>query len=308
MRRTLSLISLLALIAVAIGCSRAESDQSIRAAATLPPPSMGSAFAPLPTTATQAAIDRTAQSGQLVSSRPAAPPAAAPAPAPVAQAGPSCSDLTYDSQGAAVRATYCLPGGDARDLPAVVILPGCGGPPEFSEVGPALAGEGFATLYIDYFTQAGPPGGPMCQAGGPAQRAAFRTWLQSIGDGVTWLSGQPRVSPDRIGIFGYSLGAAVAMHAASWDPRYKAVVFLSGLLIEFLPPRPAALPPIAIFHGDADDAVPVAQAYQLRDMVAAEGRPHEFVVYPGNGHGWPGANWLDVYRRTVAFFRANLGG
>lgn len=223
-----------------------------------------------------------------------------------AQAGPGCQEITYPSTGATVRATYCEPAGGERNLPAVVVLPGCGGPPEFSEVAPAFAGEGFVALYIDYFTQTPPPGGKYCQAGGVPQRLAAPTWLQNIADGVTYLQGQPRVAPNRIGIFGYSLGAAVAARSASQDQRYRAVIFLSGVLIEFLRPNPAAMPPTYIFHGDVDDAANVSQAYALRDMLAAAGRPHEIRIYPGNGHGWPAPAWPDAYTRMVAFLRTQL--
>ena len=60
--------------------------------------------------------------------------------------------------------------------------------------------------------------------------------------------------------------------------------------------------PILIAHGADDDNVPVAQSIQLHDALTKLGRAHEFVVYPGEGHGLDlPANEADFLNRVGAF-------
>ncbi|MFB3825340.1 MAG: alpha/beta hydrolase [Bryobacteraceae bacterium] len=47
------------------------------------------------------------------------------------------------------------------------------------------------------------------------------------------------------------------------------------------------LPPILIYHGDADTLVPLEQSQRFRQRAAELGRVVELVVHPGGKHGWP---------------------
>ncbi|HNQ73705.1 MAG TPA: alpha/beta hydrolase [Verrucomicrobiota bacterium] len=61
------------------------------------------------------------------------------------------------------------------------------------------------------------------------------------------------------------------------------------------------LPPILIYHGDADTLTPLEQSEWFVAKTEAVGRPARLVVHPGGQHGWPGmitdlrrfADWFD---------------
>lgn len=63
------------------------------------------------------------------------------------------------------------------------------------------------------------------------------------------------------------------------------------------------LPPILIYHGDADTLVPLEQSQWFEAKVRAVGRPFTLVVHPGGAHGWytmlwdirAFADWFDNY-------------
>lgn len=63
------------------------------------------------------------------------------------------------------------------------------------------------------------------------------------------------------------------------------------------------LPPILIYHGDADTLVPLNQSERFVARVQEVGRPIKLVVHPGGKHGWltmlwdirTFADWFDTY-------------
>jgi dienelactone hydrolase len=62
--------------------------------------------------------------------------------------------------------------------------------------------------------------------------------------------------------------------------------------------------PLLIFHGGADQAVPVSQALDLAARLSEAKSPYELIVYNGDDHLVTG-NLEDRIRRTVAWFRAH---
>lgn len=66
--------------------------------------------------------------------------------------------------------------------------------------------------------------------------------------------------------------------------------------------------PLLLAYGERDERVPLAHGSQLRDALAAAGRPPEWVAYPGEGHGF--YEWehrQDHWRRIEAFLARHLG-
>lgn len=59
--------------------------------------------------------------------------------------------------------------------------------------------------------------------------------------------------------------------------------------------------PTLMLHGDADNIVPIDQAYLLRDKLQLSGVKNNLVVYPGQGHGWIGADLTDSFQQVVSF-------
>jgi carboxymethylenebutenolidase len=227
----------------------------------------------------------------------------------------TCREASYASGDATIRATLCVPTGEDEELPAVLVLHGCGGPSPAleAEVGRGLAEQGFVTLSVAYFGGTRAPGrvtGNWCALQDVSEAALLKAaaaWSRHLADGISVLQAQPRVGRDRIGVVGWSTGGAVALGTAVLDPRLRAAVVYAGALPEILRPRVGALPPVLILHGDADDEIDVAQAYALRDALTAAGRPHDLHVYPGGSHRfWNEREAADARARTTAFLRQQL--
>lgn len=52
--------------------------------------------------------------------------------------------------------------------------------------------------------------------------------VEDVTEAVTALRKDPQVDPDRIYVFGYSMGGMVGLHAAALDSRIKGVVSIAG--------------------------------------------------------------------------------
>jgi dipeptidyl aminopeptidase/acylaminoacyl peptidase len=65
--------------------------------------------------------------------------------------------------------------------------------------------------------------------------------------------------------------------------------------------------PIAVFQGEIDRVVPREQSDSIVASLRARGVPHEYHVYPGEGHGWRKSETIDHFYRTVeAFLRTHV--
>ena len=60
-------------------------------------------------------------------------------------------------------------------------------------------------------------------------------------------------------------------------------------------------PPTIALQGGADPLVPPSQTSRLIAALDAAGVINQLVYYPGEGHGWTGANMVDSFRKIVKF-------
>ena len=153
-----------------------------------------------------------------------------------------------------------------------------------------------------------------------------------------------RVPDGRIGVVGYSMGAAVSLLVAAREPRIRAVVADSPFAsmrdvvgfalarrriplhptlsivdsvnrlrygyalaaVEPLAAVPAIAPrPLLLIHGTDDTIIPIAHS---RELFEAAGEPKELWIVPGVGHC--GAYFADrrhYVARVVQFFERHLG-
>jgi dipeptidyl aminopeptidase/acylaminoacyl peptidase len=174
-----------------------------------------------------------------------------------------------------------------------------------------------------------------------------RKMQDDLDDGVHWLAGRGIVDPKRVCILGASYGGYAAMWAAVRNPEiYRCAISYAGIsdvasMLRFDRSRwiaqryyadwrdrirgnggfdlarvsPIARAaeiriPILIAHGQKDGNVPFAQSKRLHDALLRAGVPHEFVVYPDEGHGFTKVeNSVDFLKRVERFLaRHNPGG
>ena len=60
--------------------------------------------------------------------------------------------------------------------------------------------------------------------------------------------------------------------------------------------------PIAIFQGEEDRVVPMAQAESIVKALQKSGVAHEYHLYPGEGHGWRRSETIESFYSTVERF------
>jgi carboxymethylenebutenolidase len=239
------------------------------------------------------------------------PAAAGARPWPHFDAG--CRRADFASPAGQVRAEACEPLQARAGHPAVVVLYGCGG---FGSLDRGLAEQlpriGVATLYVDYFWPTPPPSRRGWCGGGA--RSAFDTWRQEIVAAATAAGRLPGVAPGRIGVVGWSLGAALALvtaedgdaplGSAARPPRlFRALVSYSGGVFGPVLDGVGRLPPTLVLSAGSTDAVPLADALALHSALLAHRVPTSLYVYPHGSHSWPGAQGRAALRRTEAFLR-----
>ncbi len=91
--------------------------------------------------------------------------------------------------------------------------------------------------------------------------------------------------PERLALAGFSQGALLALLLVlrrSVPPA--AIIGFSGMLATPPPDRNAA-PPILLTHGDADAVIPVGAMFAAATGLGAAGRPVQWHLAPGMGHG-----------------------
>jgi uncharacterized protein len=142
-----------------------------------------------------------------------------------------------------------------------------------------------------------------------------------------YLTSVKAIHPDKIILYGESLGAAVASYIST---RFecKAIVLQSGfsslygiacevfpllkIYPAFLFPNPALdnlsvlskpHPPVLLIHGDADTVVPVSHAKTLYDKAVG---PKKFLELPKTGHADIYTTAASVYVRAMKSFLSTL--
>ena len=185
--------------------------------------------------------------------------------------------------------------------PAVLVLHSSAGTivgkRELQRFSRALAAQGNVALLVHYFDRTG-----TIWASDDQIARLPPVWIETVQDAVDFASRHPRVRSDAIGIFGYSLGAYLAVAESSRDRRVKAVVEIAGGIFEGFRPRMERMPPMLILHGRKDRRVPVARAYELAKAGRELGASPTVVIYEREGHVFSRLAIADATRRTLAFF------
>lgn len=203
-------------------------------------------------------------------------------------------------------ATFVVPE-SATPAPAVVVLHGTGGVDGRGAYhAEALHRRGIATLEVDMWTPRGLKGGPQSRP-----KRLRETYPDAFG-ALQFLSQQPGIDPQRIGIMGFSWGGGLALATASVNlvqeftkgtARFAAHAPFYPVCWSFL--RTAADftmtgAPVRIFAGARDDYEEPDTCRQLVERLPPESkRSVTLTVYPGATHAW------DTRSGAVNFFDPN---
>ncbi|HEY7640412.1 MAG TPA: S9 family peptidase [Steroidobacteraceae bacterium] len=256
----------------------------------------------------------------------------------------SVESVTYAARdGLQIPAYVTMPYGvDAKNLP-LIIMPH-GGPYirddwEYDTWAQFLANRGYLVLQPNFRGSTGY--GKDFVAKGDGQWG--RAMQDDLDDGVKWLVQQGKVDPKRVCIMGASYGGYAALWAAARNPDiYRCAISLAGLSdlqeqlrydrdsfvasryfqqwrqkmrgdkdfdLKTVSPLYAVdriTIPLLIAHGTEDQRVPLAQSRKLHEALLKANKPHSYVVYEGEGHGFDKPeNATAFLERVDEFLRAN---
>ncbi|MGH9530333.1 MAG: dienelactone hydrolase family protein [Terriglobales bacterium] len=213
------------------------------------------------------------------------------------------SQTTFRSGGKDIGLDCFLPAATETLHPAIISLHGSGGNYSgMAEPARLIAAEGIAVYVLHYFDRTR-------TIHADSKSAILRNspfWLKTLWNCVTFVAGQPNINPEKIGLLGFSLGAYLSLSMAAFDPRIKAVVEFFGGLPKEVKPFVRRYCPVLILHGEADQTVPLEEAYDLQQILEHNQVPYEMKIYPGVGHGFSGSIWQDATERMLSFLRRYL--
>lgn len=239
----------------------------------------------------------------------------------VAPAGvdfPAAQFIELDAPaGRKILAGVFRPAGDGPFPTVVVLHGGAGFVQPFLALAEDLAAGGFLAIAGCWFQ--GQPSGPTSNyidcPRGPQFKFATVQALPDVAALVDTARSLPEASADRVGLFGFSRGANMAVLAASNDGGIQAVVAAS--VAPAIPGRPDTrlVPladrldaPILMLQSTADEVVDIEDAREYDSALRAAGRQVESHYYDDAPHAilsYPTTS-ADVRRRAIEFLTTHL--
>lgn len=193
-------------------------------------------------------------------------------------------------------------------VPAVILLHSCSGmTPNLVDWAADVNRMGFAALVLDSFTARGVT--EICTGRTPV---SIGSRLADAYRALALLTAHPRIDPRRIAALGFSDGGWVTLWAsqAHFERRFlranvdfaaHAAFYPAACNVRLLNEADMAPGPVRIFHGTADDWMPVAQCRQWVTRRQAAGRNVSLVAYEGAMHAFdvpffsPPQRWHGIF-------------
>lgn len=250
--------------------------------------------------------------------------------------------IAYPSDGLRITGVMHVPHGQGP-FPVVILNHGYIPPDQYWQGADTwreadfLARRGYLCIAPDFRGWAGSDQGPNY----------FRTGIViDVLNLISSLPSIPQADPERVGLWGHSMGGGLVAKAITIDSRIDAAVLYGpvsaydldniqkwgdGLPENSADPlapayREAARDPafirltsasfyfhyvtaaVQIHQGTADTVTPPEWARSIRDSLQLAGKSVEYYEYPGQGHAFQGQSWQLFMERTAAFFDAHLKG
>lgn len=215
------------------------------------------------------------------------------------------ASLFFESAGRKIRVDLYAPAGK-NSMRTIIVLHGAGGMlfdgPRMRRVARTLAEAGDTVYLQHYFDRTG-----TIAARDPEMQARFDDWLGTVRDGIEWVHDRASEGERPIGIYGYSLGAFLAIAASSNNPQVGAVTEQAGGMWNSKENRVGKMPPVLMVHGVADKRVPFEKyAKPLLRVLRERGGEVETDFVSGEGHVFSEAAMKIVRPRAAEFFAREL--
>jgi dienelactone hydrolase len=201
--------------------------------------------------------------------------------------------LTGDKRGQAsvVAGELRLPQRASGRLPAVFLLHGSGGPGAREESWAKTFNEmGIASFRVDSFSGRG-----LTSVSADQSRLGRFNMILDAYRAHGAIATHPRIDRTRIALMGFSRGGQSALYASlrrfqqAWDPEISFAAYIplyascNATLIGDTDVSPA---PIRMFHGSADDYVPVAPCRGYVERLRQAGKDVALTEFPGAHHAY----------------------
>lgn len=179
--------------------------------------------------------------------------------------------------------------------------------PGYTRFAGALAASGLDAYLVHYYSGADLTG---IHTGQNMFAVRLPAWSKLVSEVAGAVAKAPNCT-GKVGLIGFSNGGLLAVAVTAQDPRFAAAVIYYGGMPKLAQSDIKRLPPLLIFHGDADKAMPTKTSEILADRARRIGAPCEMVVYPGEAHDFAmrrSEATTDALARTVTFLQQNLQG
>jgi dienelactone hydrolase len=184
-----------------------------------------------------------------------------------------------------------LPPGASGQLPVVVLMHGSGGAGGREEFWSRTFNEmGIASFLVDSFSGRG----LTSVSANQALLGRFNMILDAYRAHVM-LSAHPRIDRSRIALMGFSRGGQTALYASlkrfrqAWDPEVAFAAFIplyASCNPTLIGDTDVSSVPIRMFHGAADDYVPVAPCRAYVERLRAAGSDVQLTEFADAHHGY----------------------
>jgi dienelactone hydrolase len=213
--------------------------------------------------------------------------------------------LTGDKNGkvATIAAELRLPQGASGRLPAVILMHGSGGPGPRDELwSKTFNAMGIATFWVDSFSGRG-----LTRVSTDQARLGRFNMILDAYRAHDALSTHAQIDRTRIALMGFSRGGQTALYASlkrfqqAWDPEVSFAAYVplyASCNATLIDDTDVANAPIRMFHGTADDYVPVAPCRGYVERLRAAGRDVQLTEFPDAHHAYD--NPLGARTPTVA--------
>jgi carboxymethylenebutenolidase len=201
---------------------------------------------------------------------------------------------------------------DSKGPGLVVLQEWWGLVPHIKGICDGLAREGFVAIAPDLYhgeTTTSPD-----QAGKLMMALRIDQAEKEMRGAVDWLESDTHVTSGKVGVIGFCMGGALALFAASRNPKVGACAVFYGIHPNAKPDLQALQAPVLGIWAENDSYVTPDAVKALDADLTRLGKRHDFHTYPGVGHAFmneTGKNYepaaaADAWRRAVGFLKAEL--